>query len=403
MTARRGHGRAAARPLPAHADLRARRRCSSCAARAPGCGTTTGTRYLDFLSGLAVTGLGHSHPAVADALARAGPDAAARLEPLRHRARARGGRAPSTGCSATAGGGQVFFCNSGAEANECAIKLARKFGRPRPPRRGQRLRLVPRPHPRHPPRHRPARQARGVPAAARGLPPRRLGRPRRARGGPRPVGRRRAARAGAGRGRREPGRPPSTSRACAGCATSGASCSWSTRCRPASAAPGAWFGFQHFGVVPDVVTMAKALGNGVPIGACWAKAEVAAAFEPGDHATTYGGQPLATAAARAVLGDDGGRGRARPGPRGPAPGSPTALAGAARRRRRCGASACSSPSSSTGLDAKDVAAGLPRRRARRQRRHAHRAAPRPVAARSPTTRSTRPSPSSATVLGGVTP
>jgi acetylornithine/succinyldiaminopimelate/putrescine aminotransferase len=53
--------------------------------------------------------------------------------------------------------------------------------------------------------------------------------------------------------------------------------------------------------VPDVVTMAKALGNGVPIGACWAKREVAAAFEPGDHATTYGGQPLATAAARAVL------------------------------------------------------------------------------------------------------
>ena len=44
---------------------------------------------------------------------------------------------------------------------------------------------------------------------------------------------------------------------------------------------------------PDVVTVAKALGNGVPIGACWARAEVAAAFVPGDHATTFGGQPLA--------------------------------------------------------------------------------------------------------------
>ena len=64
---------------------------------------------------------------------------------------------------------------------------------------------------------------------------------------------------------------------------------------------GEWFGFQHFGVQPDVVTMAKALGNGVPIGACWAKADVAAAFVPGDHATTFGGQPLATAAARKVL------------------------------------------------------------------------------------------------------
>jgi acetylornithine/succinyldiaminopimelate/putrescine aminotransferase len=47
--------------------------------------------------------------------------------------------------------------------------------------------------------------------------------------------------------------------------------------------------------------MAKALGNGVPIGACWARREVAAAFEPGDHATTYGGTPIATAAAKAVL------------------------------------------------------------------------------------------------------
>jgi acetylornithine/succinyldiaminopimelate/putrescine aminotransferase len=63
---------------------------------------------------------------------------------------------------------------------------------------------------------------------------------------------------------------------------------------------GRWFGHQHFDVVPDVVTMAKALGNGVPIGACWARAEVAGVFEPGDHATTYGGQPLAAAAARAV-------------------------------------------------------------------------------------------------------
>jgi len=64
---------------------------------------------------------------------------------------------------------------------------------------------------------------------------------------------------------------------------------------------GRWFGFQHLGVQPDVITIAKALGNGVPIGACWARAEVAAAFEPGDHATTFGGQPLAASAARAVL------------------------------------------------------------------------------------------------------
>jgi acetylornithine/succinyldiaminopimelate/putrescine aminotransferase len=64
---------------------------------------------------------------------------------------------------------------------------------------------------------------------------------------------------------------------------------------------GKWFGFQHYDVMPDVVTMAKALGNGMPIGACWARREVAAVMQAGDHATTYGGQPLATAAARAVL------------------------------------------------------------------------------------------------------
>jgi acetylornithine/succinyldiaminopimelate/putrescine aminotransferase len=64
---------------------------------------------------------------------------------------------------------------------------------------------------------------------------------------------------------------------------------------------GEWFGFQHYGIRPDVVTMAKALGNGMPIGACWARHDVAEAFGPGDHATTFGGQPLAAAAARAVL------------------------------------------------------------------------------------------------------
>jgi len=64
---------------------------------------------------------------------------------------------------------------------------------------------------------------------------------------------------------------------------------------------GEWFGFQHSAITPDIVTMAKALGNGVPIGACWARDEVAAAFAPGDHATTFGGQPLAARAALTVL------------------------------------------------------------------------------------------------------
>jgi acetylornithine/succinyldiaminopimelate/putrescine aminotransferase len=64
---------------------------------------------------------------------------------------------------------------------------------------------------------------------------------------------------------------------------------------------GHWFAFQAQGLEPDVVTMAKALGNGMPVGACWARAEVAAAFGPGDHGSTFGGQPLAMAAVKATL------------------------------------------------------------------------------------------------------
>ena len=64
---------------------------------------------------------------------------------------------------------------------------------------------------------------------------------------------------------------------------------------------GQWFSFEDEGVIPDIVTMAKALGNGTPVGACWAAAEVASSFQPGDHGSTFGGQPLAMAAAKATL------------------------------------------------------------------------------------------------------
>ena len=64
---------------------------------------------------------------------------------------------------------------------------------------------------------------------------------------------------------------------------------------------GKWFAFQHNGITPDVMTLAKALGNGVPIGACLAKGEAAKLFQPGHHGSTYGGNPLVTSAALAVL------------------------------------------------------------------------------------------------------
>ena len=64
---------------------------------------------------------------------------------------------------------------------------------------------------------------------------------------------------------------------------------------------GEWFACQHTGILPDVITVAKALGNGVPIGACLARGTAAGLMHPGNHGTTFGGNPLATRAALAVL------------------------------------------------------------------------------------------------------
>ena len=119
---------------------------------------------------------------------------------------------------------------------------------------------------------------------------------------------------------------------------------------------GHWFAFQAQGLEPDIVTMAKALGNGMPVGACWARAEVAAAFGPGDHGSTFGGQPLALAAAAGHARRHGGRGRAagraqRPGRR-----LAAGLAASARRGRRSAAPGSCWPPSWRARVAKEVAA-----------------------------------------------
>ena len=145
---------------------------------------------------------------------------------------------------------------------------------------------------------------------------------------------------------------------------------------------GRWFGFEHAdGVRPDIVTMAKALGNGMPIGACWARDDVAAAFAPGDHATTFGGQPLAARAALAVLdvmvAEDVPARAARAGAR---------LPGPARGRRRCrrgprAQGLLLAAELADGIDAKQVAAACLTAGPRRQRGHADRDPVRAVVAR----------------------
>ncbi len=64
---------------------------------------------------------------------------------------------------------------------------------------------------------------------------------------------------------------------------------------------GKWFAFQHSGILPDVMTLAKGLGSGVPIGACLAAGKAAGTFQPGNHGSTFGGNPLACAAGLATL------------------------------------------------------------------------------------------------------
>ncbi len=64
---------------------------------------------------------------------------------------------------------------------------------------------------------------------------------------------------------------------------------------------GTWFGFQHSGVMPDVIALAKGLGSGMPIGACLARGAAADVFQPGNHGSTFGGNPLACAVALATL------------------------------------------------------------------------------------------------------
>jgi len=256
-----------------------------------------GRRYLDLLSGLAVTSLGHAHPAVADALAQ-------QSRTLLHVSNLFGTE-PGAQVAITldrllGGGGQVFFCNSGAEANEAAIKLARKWGghgryqvvsaygsfhgrtlatlhATGQPSKWEAFQPLPEGF-----RHVAWDDLDALEAAIDDTVAAVLLEPVQGEGGVNP------ARAEYFRGVRRI------------CDERGL-LFMVDEVQTGLGRTGRWFGHQHFDVTPDVVTMAKALGNGVPIGACWARADVAAAFRPGDHATTYGGQPLATAAARAVL------------------------------------------------------------------------------------------------------
>ena len=263
-----------------------------------------GKRYLDFLCGIAVTSLGHSNPIVAAAISL---QANTLLHvsnffanPVATQTALMVDKLLSEACGEIAGYGQVFFCNSGAEANEAGIKLARKFG-------GRGKHVVVSALGSFHGRTLAALAATGQPEKHEPF-------------APMPEGFRHvvfndiASLESAldetvaavlletiqGEGGVVPASVEYLQAARKMCTDRGILL-MIDEVQTGFARTGKWFGFEHAKIKPDVVMLAKAMGNGMPIGALWASQQVASVFKPGDHGSTYSGTALATAAARATM------------------------------------------------------------------------------------------------------
>ena len=263
-----------------------------------------GKRYLDFLCGIAVTSLGHSNPVVAAAISH---QANTLLHvsnffanPVATQTALMVDKLLSAACGEEAGYGQVFFCNSGAEANEAGIKLARKFG-------GRGKHVVVSALGSFHGRTLAALAATGQPEKHEPF-------------APMPEGFRHvvfndiASLESAldetvaavlletiqGEGGVVPASFEYLQAARKMCTDRGILL-MIDEVQTGFARTGKWFGFEHAEIKPDVVMLAKAMGNGMPIGALWASQEIASVFKPGDHGSTYSGTALATAAARATM------------------------------------------------------------------------------------------------------
>jgi acetylornithine/N-succinyldiaminopimelate aminotransferase len=256
-----------------------------------------GKRYLDFLSGISVTSLGHANPRIADAIAE---QAHTLLHVSNFFANPVAARAAKMVDSLLGGGGQVFFCNSGAEANEAGIKLARKFGG-----RG-RHKVVSMLGSFHG-RTLAALAATGQPAKHEPFQPMPDGFVHVPFGDIAALdkavdGSVAAVLVECVQG--EGGVIPATNewlRAVRSLCTERGALMMIDEVQTGFARTGEWFGFQHAGVKPDVVMLAKAMGNGMPVGALWAPREIAKVFVPGDHGSTYSGTAIATAAVCEVI------------------------------------------------------------------------------------------------------
>jgi acetylornithine/N-succinyldiaminopimelate aminotransferase len=253
-----------------------------------------GNEYLDFLCGISVSLLGHCHPAVVEAIC----DQAGRLIHVGNLFHTEPPRRLAQRLAELSIGGKVFFTNSGAEAIECALKLARKR------RRGGDFVVLQRGfHGRTygalsatPQEAKQAPFAPLVPGFT-AVPPHD---PEALRAAVTDDTAAVIVEAVQGEGGIHPLESGLLEAARAACDEHGALliCD-EIQC--GLGRTGELWGFQHAGIEPDVMTLAKGLGGGLPIGACIAEPQVADVLQPGDHGSTFAGGPVVTAAANAVL------------------------------------------------------------------------------------------------------
>ncbi|WP_455883477.1 acetylornithine/succinylornithine family transaminase [Pseudomonas putida] len=262
---------------------------------------TEGVEYLDAIAGVAVTSLGHANPEIAAAIA----EQATVLLHTTNLFRIPWQEQLGERLCLLSGMQRAFFCNSGAEANEAALKLARLHANARQVTQPQVLVMDNSFHG----RTLATLAATGNPAVHRGFEPLMPGFVRV------PYDDIEALREVAAQCPAivavlvEPVQGEGGVHA----ASAGYLQALRQLCdehdwlmmidevQTGLGRTGSWFGFEHAGVEPDVITLAKALGNGYPIGACLARGKAAELFSPGHHASTFGGNPLACRVGCSVL------------------------------------------------------------------------------------------------------
>ncbi|MEK7230522.1 MAG: aspartate aminotransferase family protein [Pseudomonadota bacterium] len=260
-----------------------------------------GKRYLDALAGIAVCGLGHSHPRLVEAItAQAG-----RLIHTSNLYEIELQERLADRLAAISGMDETFFCNSGCEANEAAIKIARLYGHGRGIELPATIVMDKSFHG----RTMATLSATGSRKVQAGFEPLVAGFVRV------PFDDLAAVRKVAANNRSVVAVLVELIQGEGGINICGADYLHGLReicdangwllmldeVQSGTGRTGKWFAFQHSGVRPDVMTLAKGLASGVPIGACLAAGPAAGVFKPGNHGSTFGGNPLACAAALATL------------------------------------------------------------------------------------------------------